>query len=108
MLPPPPDLFTTVSDTGNALLAIKIRSMVRAVLSLLPPGGLGTTSSTFLVGTQDCAVTAPAVQAIMASGSNFRYMILDMFYSMIITAFPAPARGPAVEKFYPVPPTARR
>ena len=72
MLPPPPDLLTTVSDTGNALLVTKIRSMVRAVLSLLPPGGLGTTSSTFFVGTHDCAATAPAAQAITASEKNLK------------------------------------
>jgi hypothetical protein len=67
MLPPPPALLTTVSVDGRTLFIVQMRSTVRAVLSLLPPGGFGTTSSTFFCGDQPCAPATAAAPASMTA-----------------------------------------
>src|SRR5687767_568894 len=66
MLLPPPGLLTTVSDEGTSLWATRMRSTVRAVLSLLPPGADVTTISTFFCGDQPCP---PAVVPNQKSAS---------------------------------------
>src|ERR671917_223220 len=60
MFPPPPGLFMTVNVVGTALTEASARSIVRAVLSLLPPGGDAATISTFFCGAQPCAKAAAA------------------------------------------------
>ena len=55
MLPPPPGLLTTVIEVLTSLLAVRIASTVRAVLSLLPPGTEVTTISRLRCGDQTCA-----------------------------------------------------
>src|SRR5690606_19115922 len=67
MLLPPPGLFTTVRLVGTSLFCTRMRSTVRAVLSLLPPGAEPTTISTFLCGDQPCAAAAPAAHATSAA-----------------------------------------
>src|SRR5687768_7364970 len=57
------------------LFAFSMRSTVRAVLSLLPPGGFGTTSSTFFCGVQPCA---PAVDVIAASAITHPHCFIAM------------------------------
>src|SRR5687767_12736866 len=63
MVPPPPGLLTTTSGVGTSLVAASVRSIVRAVLSLLPPGPEAATISTFFCGTHPCANGAPAATA---------------------------------------------
>src|SRR5687767_14566613 len=72
MLPPPPDLLTTLSVDGMSLLVTRMRSTVRSVLSLLPPGALGTTSSTFFCGAHDCAAPA-ALNAASTAAATIRF-----------------------------------
>ena len=55
---------------GRTFIIVQMRSTVRAVLSLLPPGGFGTTSSTFLCGDHPCA---PAAAAAHASAAAIRH-----------------------------------
>src|SRR5688572_7525691 len=53
---PPPGLLTTVSGVPSRRFSAMMRSTVRAVLSLLPPGAEGTTISIFFCGFQSvCA-----------------------------------------------------
>src|SRR5437016_11949823 len=60
MLPPPPGLLLTDNVALIRRRSWTTFSMVRAVLSLLPPGADGTISSTFLLGCQLCASAGPA------------------------------------------------
>src|SRR5687767_15382766 len=76
MLPPPPDLLTTLSVDGMSLFVTRMRSTVRAVLSLLPPGGLGTTSSTFFCGAHDWAGVTELKAARIAAVSNLFMLFL--------------------------------
>src|SRR3990172_6168852 len=79
MLPPPPALLTIVSVDGRTLFIVQMRSTVRAVLSLLPPGGFGTTSSTFRCGDQPCApatAAAPASIAAIRHRASFKRHLL--------------------------------
>src|SRR5215204_2400968 len=73
MLPPPPDLLTIESVVGIILLVTRMRSTVRAVLSLLPPGGFGTTSSTFFCGSHDCAA-AIELKAARSAAAKIGFM----------------------------------
>src|SRR5688572_12861811 len=66
MLLPPPGLLLTVSETGMSFPWTSMRSTVRAVLSLLPPGAEPTTISTFFCGDQVWAHTADAASASAA------------------------------------------
>src|SRR5512139_3157067 len=62
---PAPGLFTTTTAVGTSFFSCSIRSTVRAVLSLLPPGAEGTTISTGFDGAQLCAeaFAAPSTSA---------------------------------------------
>ncbi|MNC85202.1 hypothetical protein D3C83_07890 [compost metagenome] len=71
MLPPPPGLFTTVSVAGTSLPASRMRSIARAVLSLLPPGAEPATISTFFCGDHACAAAA-ALAAARAIAARYR------------------------------------
>src|SRR5687767_9616413 len=66
MLLPPPGLLLTVSERGMSLPWTTMRSTVRAVLSLLPPGAEPTTISTFFCGDQACAAAGVAPTASRA------------------------------------------
>src|SRR5688572_32304801 len=76
MLPPPPARFMMLSVVGRILFAVHTRSIVRAVLSLLPPGGLGTTSSTLRCGDHCCCAAAiVAVTLMSTAASHLAYFI---------------------------------
>src|SRR5687767_4584113 len=70
MLPPPPERFMMLSVVGRILFAVHTRSIVRAVLSLLPPGGLGTTSSTLRCGDHCCCAAAIAAVTLMSTAAS--------------------------------------
>ena len=57
-LPPPPVLFVTTLLTGIILRSCQMRCINRPTASLPPPGALGTTISTGLVGFHSAAVTS--------------------------------------------------
>src|SRR5688572_14816215 len=70
MLPPPPARLTMLSVVGRILFAVHTRSIVRAVLSLLPPGGFGTTSSTLRCGDHCCCAPAIAAVTLMSTAAS--------------------------------------
>src|SRR5687767_15443098 len=74
MVPPPPALLTTVIDVGTALFRMNKCSSMRAVLSLLPPGGELAMISTFFCGDQPCACAMPQ-HSRSAYSTRFCFMI---------------------------------
>src|ERR1700676_4582119 len=86
MVPPPPDLFSTIADWPHA--ACRCCASIRPITSVLPPAAAGTMRRTVSVGRQSEAwpkrgKAAAAENAAAADNTLRRESLLVTFHSLL-------------------------